>query len=89
MFFPGEPVNNPPVKFNALKTLSQAGHFLERLPSFMSDAYDRNRRVGGAPAASRGPGFRPQFSTTLTLFGSPVTLGPAHALGLGGPTRSP
>ena len=47
----------------------------------LNDAYERNRRISSADDP-HGPTFRPRLGATVELFGSPVTLGPQHALGL-------
>ena len=60
------------------------------MPSINDSSYDRNRRVGSGGASSAGgdvgggtgDSFRPRLGATLQLFGSPVTLGPEHALAL-------
>lgn len=43
-------------------------------------AYDRHRRIGGGGTGEAA--FRPRLGATVELFGSPITLGPQHALAL-------
>jgi hypothetical protein len=51
------------------------------MPTIRDSAYDRHRRIGqGDPSAPAA--FHPRLGATLDLFGSPVTLGPYHALAL-------
>ena len=51
------------------------------MPRVSDSSYDRHRRVGQGQADSAGQ-FRPRLGAEIELFGTPVTLGPQHALGL-------
>ena len=50
------------------------------MPSLSAGAYDRHRRVGQGDTEGRE--WRPRLGADIELFGTPVALGPQHALGL-------
>ena len=44
--------------------------------------YRDNRNIGRPRNGDGGAGWRPRLGAAITLFGSEVTLGPEHVLGL-------
>ena len=49
------------------------------MPTLQDRAYERHRRVSGGQ--NDDAHFRPRLGATIELFGTPVVLGPQHALG--------